>query len=55
MPGRNRRLAHDMIVTAMTQLRRWGADAEIMGDQAEWQAARAAVTELMERYAGGRR
>jgi hypothetical protein len=53
--GRNRRLAHDLIVTAMTQLRRWGPDGEILGDQPEWQAARLAVTELMERYSVGRR
>ena len=53
--GRNRKLAHDMIVTAMTQLRRWGADGVILGDQPEWQAARVAVSELMERYATGRR
>jgi hypothetical protein len=51
--GRNRKLAHDMIVTAMTQLRRWGADGVILGDQPEWQAARAAVSQLMERYAQG--
>ena len=53
--GRNRQLAHDMIVTAMTQLRRWGPDGEILGDQPAWQAARSAVSELMERYAAGRR
>ncbi len=53
--GRNRQLAHDLIVTAMTQLRRWGADGVILGDQPEWQAARTAVAELMERYAAGRR
>lgn len=53
--GRNRRLAHDLIVTAMTQLRRWGPDGKILGDQPEWRAARQAVTELMERYAVGRR
>jgi hypothetical protein len=53
--GRNRRLAHDLIVTAMTQLQRWGPGATIMGDQAEWQAARSAVTDLMERYGRGRR
>ncbi len=52
--GRNRRLAHDMIVTAMTQLRRWGPEGVILGDQPEWQAARTAVSELMERYAAGR-
>ena len=53
--GRNRQLAHDMIVTAMTQINRFGANATIFGDQPEWQAARIAVSELMERYAQGRR
>jgi hypothetical protein len=48
--GRRRRLEHDAIVTAMTQIARWGVDAELFGDQPEWQAARAAVAELMERY-----
>ena len=49
--GRNRALAHDMIVTAMTQLRRWGAEGVILGDQPEWAEARVAVTRLMEHYA----
>ena len=49
--GRNRALAHDAIVTAMTQIRRWGTDPLIMGDLPEWKAARAAVVEMMERYA----
>lgn len=49
--GRGRQLAHDAIVTAMTQLRRWGGSADVFGDQPEWVAARAAVSELMERYA----
>lgn len=48
--GRRRAFEHDAIVTAMTQLKRFGPDAAIFGDQPEWQAARAAVTELMERY-----
>jgi hypothetical protein len=52
--GRNRALAHDTIVTAMTQLRRWGPDGVIFGDQPEWIAARAAVVDLMERYARSR-
>lgn len=52
--GRNRQLAHDAIVTAMTQLNRWGPDADIFGDIPDWKAARAAVTMLMERYARGR-
>lgn len=52
--GRNRQLAHDAIVTAMTQIRRWGATGDPFGDQPEWAAARTAVSELMERYAIGR-
>lgn len=52
--GRNRALAHDAIVTAMTQLNRWGPDADIFGDLPDWKAARSAVTALMERYARGR-
>jgi hypothetical protein len=53
--GRNRQLAHDLIVTAMTQIRRFGNEGVILGDQPEWQAARVAVSQLMERYALGRR
>jgi hypothetical protein len=53
--GRQRQLAHDAIVTAMTQLRRFGADAHILGDQPDWVAARTAVSELLERYSIGRR
>ncbi len=49
--GRNRALAHDAIVTAMTQLKRWGPDGDIFGDLPDWKAARAAVVEMMERYA----
>ena len=52
--GRNRQLAHDAIVTAMTQIRRWGTDGEIFGDLPHWAEARAAVSNLMERYAQGR-
>lgn len=50
--GRRRMFEHNAVVDAMTQLRRWGADAgaHILADQPEWQAARAAVSELMERY-----
>lgn len=48
--GRNRALAHDSIVTAMTQITRWGADADIFGDLPDWKAARVAVSGLMERY-----
>ena len=53
--GRNRALAHDAIVTAMTQLNRWGPDGDIFGDLPDWKAARAAVVEMMERYERGRR
>jgi hypothetical protein len=48
--GRNRLAQHDTIVTAMTQVQRWGRDAHVMGDQEEWRAARAAVEALMDRY-----
>jgi len=53
--GRNRALAHDAIVTAMTQITRWGADGDIFGDLPDWKAARLAVVDLMERYARGAR
>ena len=53
--GRGRALAHDAIVNAMTQIRRWGTTGEVFGDQPEWAAARAAVAELMERYGARRR
>ena len=52
--GRGRALAHDAIVNAMTQISRWGPDGVIFGDQPELAAARAAVTQLMERYAARR-
>jgi hypothetical protein len=48
--GRRRVFEHNTIVTAMTQLKRFGPNATIFGDQPEWQAARTAVSELMERY-----
>lgn len=53
--GRRRAYQHSAIVTAMSQLKRWGPDAEIFGDQAEWEAARRAVTDVMERYHRGSR
>jgi hypothetical protein len=54
--GRRRSFEHNAIVNAMTQLKRWGPDAgkQIFGDQPEWEASRAAVTDLMERYHRGR-
>ena len=48
--GRRRQYEHDLIVTAMTQLARFGPNAVILGDQPEWRAARDAVSELLERY-----
>jgi hypothetical protein len=49
--GRSRAARHDTIVTAMSQIARWGtAGVPATGDTAEWQAARRAVSTLMERY-----
>jgi hypothetical protein len=48
--GRNRLAQHNAIVTAMTQVQRWGRGAQVMGDQAEWRAAREAVESVMDRY-----
>jgi hypothetical protein len=48
--GNRRTFDHNAIVTAMTQIKRFGKDASIFGDQPEWQASRGAVSELMERY-----
>ena len=48
--GRTRTVAHDAIVTAMSQISRFGPSAEILGDDPEWRAARDAVARLMERY-----
>lgn len=52
--GRRREYLHSAIVTAMSQLKRWGPDAAIFGDQAEWREAREAVSRLLERYQRGR-
>jgi hypothetical protein len=51
--GRRRSYQHSAIVTAMSQIKRWGSDAEIFGDQEEWRAAREAVSTLLERYQRG--
>ena len=48
--GRRRSFQHSAIVTAMSQLGRWGPDAEIFGDQHEWREARQVVADLMDRY-----
>jgi hypothetical protein len=52
--GRSRAAHHDAIVTAMTQVARWGREAAVFGDQPEWVEARAAVGDLIERYHRGR-
>jgi hypothetical protein len=48
--GRARSTAHGVVVTAMSQLARFGPDATLAGDEPEWRAARDAVSRLMERY-----
>ncbi len=48
--GRNRLALHNAIVTAMTQVQRWGRDPSVAGDQEVWRNAREAVQELMDRY-----
>ena len=48
--GRGRTLEHNAIVTAMTQLGRWGDEQPVPGAQPAWAEARDAVTRLMERY-----
>lgn len=53
--GRSRAAQHDAIVTAMTQLARWGPGAAVLGDQPEWAEAREAVAALMTRYHRGHR
>lgn len=53
--GRARAAVHNALVTAMVQLARWGREAHLVADQPEWAEARAAVAELMDRYARGRR
>jgi hypothetical protein len=53
--GRGRTIQHNAIVTAMAQIKRWGVDAQVFGDQQEWVEARREVGELMERYHRRRR
>ena len=53
--GRNRLALHNAIVTAMTQVQRWGRDAQVAGDQEVWREAREAVETLMDRYHRGGR
>ena len=53
--GWRRSYQHSAVVTAMSQIKRWGPDADIFGDQEEWRAARVAVSALLERYHRGAR
>ena len=49
--GRGRQYQHDAIVTAISQIARWGTgEIDVFADQDDWRAARLAVTRLMERY-----
>ncbi len=48
--GRSRRVMHNALLTAMSQVQRWGPDAAVVGDQPELAEARAALAEVMERY-----
>lgn len=48
--GRARLERHTAILNAMVQVSRFGAGAMILGDQREWQEARAEVEAVMERY-----
>ena len=48
--GRGRTIQHNAVITAMSQIRRWGTDAQVFGDQQEWVDARHAVAQLLERY-----
>ncbi len=49
--GRGRSFQHDAIVTAISQVARWGTgEIEVFADQDDWREARQAVTQLMERY-----
>ncbi len=48
--GHSRRVLHNALLMAMGQVARWGPDAVLVGDQAEWAEARAALVRLMDRY-----
>lgn len=49
--GRGRQYQHDAIVTAISQIARWGTgEIDVLADQDDWRAARLEVTRLMERY-----
>jgi len=49
--GRGRQYQHDAVVTAISQIARWGTgEIDVFADQDDWRAARLAVTRMMERY-----
>ncbi len=48
--GRQRAYAHNAIVMAMLQVRRWGSHVPTDEDRPEWGEARGAVSRLIERY-----
>jgi hypothetical protein len=52
-PGHLRRLQHDAVTLAMSQIKRWGPNPDVLGDQPDWREARAAINALMERYHRG--
>jgi len=53
--GRGRTIQHNAVLTAMSQIKRWGREPDVFGDQPEWQEARAQLAAVMDRYAAGRR
>ena len=53
--GRGRTIQHNAVLTAMSQIVRWGKNPDVFGDQPVWQEARAEIATVMERYATGRR
>jgi hypothetical protein len=53
--GRGRTIQHNALLTAMSQIKRWGREADVFGDQPAWHEARAALAAMMDRFAEGRR
>ncbi|MDA8203388.1 MAG: hypothetical protein M0Z49_11640, partial [Chloroflexi bacterium] len=45
-----RRVLHESLLMAMSQVAPFGPDVVLVGDQLEWAEARAALARLMERY-----
>ena len=53
--GRGRTIQHNAVLTAMSQITRWGRNPDVFGDQPAWVEARAEIAAVMDRYAQGRR